>query len=50
MLVNEVKNQILSTSHALAVLGLMVSLTNLTDLRYVTELACDCQRNGYFIQ
>lgn len=37
VLVNEVKNQILSTSHALAVASLKVSLSNLTHL-----VACDC--------
>lgn len=37
VLVNEVKNQILSTSHALTVASLQYSLSPLTDL-----FACDC--------
>lgn len=36
VLVNEVKNQILSASHVLAVVSLEVNLSNLTDL-----VACD---------
>lgn len=42
VLVSEIKNQLLLTSHALAV----VNLNNLTP----TEVACGCQRNGCFIQ
>lgn len=43
VLVSEVKNQILSTSHALAAAGLAVNLSNLTSpLSYARGLACDC--------
>lgn len=42
VLVSEIKNQLLLTSHALAV----VNLNNLTP----TKVACGCQRNGCFIQ